>query len=275
MPLTSLPLARVSSATVTLHVTRFVPTSLGTRANNTDSTIDHMTRHVGRLLLSGLGVPVGEMENVSVAYEPRKTVKYTCKAPTVRVFLWSFSPSLLRIFAGSGKTTSLALLTGDYPKSYMQPLPSVSSKLHTNVWQRPSFRAVVVSPELLDAVPHRVLGMRVWDAVATGFGGGLFPQALGLDIADDVRAGRGRRVWELGWLIALPIGAQRMVPLMCVLVGRPPLLNEVWSGIDDSVDLAARAHLRAGRVGPEQAVVVATQLPDEAPAWGEKDSITE
>lgn len=60
---------------------------------------------------------------------------------------------------------------------------------------------------------------------------------------------------------------------MCVLVGRPPLLNEVWSGIDDSVDLAARAHLRAGRVGPEQAVVVATQLPDEAPAWGEKDSI--
>jgi ABC-type molybdenum transport system ATPase subunit/photorepair protein PhrA len=66
-----------------------------------------------------------------------------------------------------------------------------------------------------------------------------------------------------------------MVLLMRALVARPPLvlLDEVWSGMDDSMVAAAHAYLRTGRgVGPEQAVVVVTHLEEEVP-WGEGDGV--
>ncbi|KAJ7849227.1 P-loop containing nucleoside triphosphate hydrolase protein [Mycena olivaceomarginata] len=74
---------------------------------------------------------------------------------------------------------------------------------------------------------------------------------------------------------SLPVAAQRMVLLMRALVARPPLvlLDEVWSGMDDSMVAAAHAYLRTGRgVGPEQAVVVVTHLEEEVP-WGEGDGV--
>ncbi|KAJ7089806.1 P-loop containing nucleoside triphosphate hydrolase protein [Mycena belliarum] len=243
---------------------------------------------------SGLGVPVVEMENVSVAYGPRKVLK------AVNWTIRAGQRYHLQGANGSGKTTLLALLTGDHPQSYTQRAPARGLRLFGTPRERLATpllaaRVGVVSPELFDAFPRRAPGMRVWDAVATGFGGGFVPQgadSLGLDIAEDERARRAQRVWELlgtlvppGWegdaaafaacrFIDLPIGAQRMVLLMRALVGRPPLvlLDEVWSGMDDWMVRAARAHLRAGGVGPEQAVVVVTHLSDEVP-WGEKDGV--
>lgn len=70
-------------------------------------------------------------------------------------------------------------------------------------------------------------------------------------------------------------GEQRLVLLMRALVGRPPvvLLDEAWSGMDDSMITAARKYLRGELVGlagvdEQQAVVVITHWEDEVPWTG-------
>ncbi len=72
-------------------------------------------------------------------------------------------------------------------------------------------------------------------------------------------------------------GEQRLVLLMRALVGRPPLilLDEVWSGMDDSMIAAARRYLRGETPGilgvnEAQAVVVITHWEDEVPWSGEE-----
>lgn len=72
-------------------------------------------------------------------------------------------------------------------------------------------------------------------------------------------------------------GEQRLVLLMRALVDRPPLilLDEVWSGMDDSMIAAARRYLRGeipGILGVNntQAVVVITHWEDEVPWNGEE-----
>ena len=171
-------------------------------------------------------------------------------------------------------------------------------------------RIGVVSPELYNAWP-RARNMSVWEAIATGFDGGfvpLGPRGLGVglhgELSESERAWRADRVWEvlrgLGphtWdgadlgagaetgeesvkefsqrlFAALPAGAQSMVLLMRALVGRPPLvlLDEVWSGMDEGMVCAARAYLRGGGIGEEQAVVVVSHWEDEVP-WGAEDGV--
>jgi len=63
---------------------------------------------------------------------------------------------------------------------------------------------------------------------------------------------------------------QRLVLLMRALVGRPPLvlLDEVWSGMDDRMIMAAREYLRGNGIGEDQAVVVITHWEDEVPWTG-------
>jgi ABC-type molybdenum transport system ATPase subunit/photorepair protein PhrA len=75
--------------------------------------------------------------------------------------------------------------------------------------------------------------------------------------------------------VDLAVGEQRMVLMMRALVGRPPLvlLDEVWSGMDESMVGAARLYLReGGGVTEEQAVVVVTHWEDEVP-WGVEDGV--
>jgi len=71
---------------------------------------------------------------------------------------------------------------------------------------------------------------------------------------------------------SLSPGEQRLVLLMRALVGRPPLvlLDEVWSGMDDRMILAARRYLRGAGVGEDQAVIVITHWEDEVPWTGEE-----
>jgi ABC-type Mn2+/Zn2+ transport system ATPase subunit len=74
--------------------------------------------------------------------------------------------------------------------------------------------------------------------------------------------------------VDLSAGEQSMVLLMRALVGRPQLLllDEVWSGMEASMIMAARAYLRAGAVTGDQAVVVISHWEDEVP-WGVEDGV--
>ncbi|KAE9386285.1 P-loop containing nucleoside triphosphate hydrolase protein [Gymnopus androsaceus JB14] len=83
---------------------------------------------------------------------------------------------------------------------------------------------------------------------------------------------------------SLPLPQQRIVLLMRALVGRPPLilLDEVWSGMDETMVRVAREYLRgdclaagrAGRAGvsPDQAVVVITHWEEEVPWNRDEDA---
>jgi len=207
---------------------------------------------------------------------------------------------------GSGKTTLLSMLTGDHPQSYNQPgrtlvLFGIPRHNHATVDLRT--RIGVVSPELYNAWP-RARPMTVREAVATGFDGVFVPLGehglgLGLDgeMSAEMRAWRERRLWEvlraLGphtWgatsegesveafaerrFADLSAGAQSMVLLMRALVGqaRLVLLDEVWSGMDEGMILAARKYLREGAVSSDQAVVVISHWEDEVP-WGNIDDV--
>jgi len=76
---------------------------------------------------------------------------------------------------------------------------------------------------------------------------------------------------------SLSPGEQRLVLLMRALVGRPPLvlLDEPWSGMDDTMIAASRRYLRGetylqghSGVNGTQAVVVVTHWEDEVPWAG-------
>ncbi|KAE9386512.1 P-loop containing nucleoside triphosphate hydrolase protein [Gymnopus androsaceus JB14] len=80
---------------------------------------------------------------------------------------------------------------------------------------------------------------------------------------------------------SLPLPQQRIVLLMRALVGRPPLilLDEVWSGMDETMVRVAREYLRGDRlaaggagVGPDQAVVVITHWEEEVPWNRDEDA---
>lgn len=89
---------------------------------------------------------------------------------------------------------------------------------------------------------------------------------------------------------SLPLPQQRIVLLMRALVGRPPviLLDEVWSGMDETMVKVAREYLRGDSVatgegegeggeragagvGSDQAVVVITHWEEEVPWSREED----
>lgn len=74
--------------------------------------------------------------------------------------------------------------------------------------------------------------------------------------------------------VDLSAGEQSVVLLMRALVGRPQLvlLDEVWSGMDDSMVRAARRYLREGGVGPDQAVVVISHWEEEVP-WDVQEGL--
>ena len=120
---------------------------------------------------------------------------------------------------------------------------------------------------------------------------GLAPNASAEEI-ESIRSWRVQRCWDVlealgpaSWAPArgetrsfasqsfssLSPGEQRLVLLMRALVGRPPLvlLDEVWSGMDDTMIAAARQYLRADEgVDGRQAVVVVTHWEDEVPWTG-------
>ncbi|KAJ7690201.1 P-loop containing nucleoside triphosphate hydrolase protein, partial [Mycena rosella] len=185
---------------------------------------------------------------------------------------------------GSGKTTLLALLTGDHPQSYIQrgarQLRLFGAPRHETATRTLHARIGVVTPELADAFPRRAPGMGVWEAVGTGFEGGLVLRALGPAAwaapaptpSSKHESESENRNWDMETarfaalrFPELPAGAQRLVLLMHVLVAQPPLvlLDEVWSGMDGGMVRAARAYLRGGGVGEGQAVVVVTHLQEE------------
>jgi len=74
--------------------------------------------------------------------------------------------------------------------------------------------------------------------------------------------------------VDLSVGEQRMVLLMRALVGEPRLilLDEVWSGMEEAMVLAARKYLREGGVSEQQAVVVITHWEHEVP-WTKEDGL--
>ncbi|THU88807.1 P-loop containing nucleoside triphosphate hydrolase protein [Dendrothele bispora CBS 962.96] len=96
------------------------------------------------------------------------------------------------------------------------------------------------------------------------------PESLDSDAQKALR----NKVFAAKPFVDLSIGEQRMVLLMRALVGRAKLvlLDEVWSGMDESMVRVARRYLRSGGVGDEQAVVVITHWEEEVP-WTVEDGL--
>ncbi|KAJ7648180.1 P-loop containing nucleoside triphosphate hydrolase protein [Mycena polygramma] len=256
------------------------------------------------------GEPVVEMKGVSVTYGPRKVLKninWTIRKGQ-RYHLQGMNGSgkttLLSLLTGDHPQSYTQLGPARHLRLFGTPRPRLATPhLHARIG--------VVTPELFDAFPRRAPGMSVWEVLATGFTGGFVPPggARGVgnaNLGPDEEAHRVHRCWAVlaalgppawdGTLTAahahsphlhpqlcafadtrfrdLPVGAQRMVLLMRALMGRCALvlLDEVWSGMDARMVAAARAYLRGGGVGPEQAVVVVTHLADEVP-WGGRDGV--
>ncbi|THU88804.1 P-loop containing nucleoside triphosphate hydrolase protein, partial [Dendrothele bispora CBS 962.96] len=90
----------------------------------------------------------------------------------------------------------------------------------------------------------------------------------------DVQKALHNKAFAAKPFVDLSIGEQRMVLLMRALVGRAKLvlLDEVWSGMDESMVRVARKYLRSGGVGDEQAVVVITHWEEEVP-WTIEDGL--
>ncbi|KAG6910400.1 hypothetical protein DXG01_010755 [Tephrocybe rancida] len=268
-------------------------THVDLRGDLSSFTVQSAPSNEGRLLV--------DMQNVKVKYGPREVLKD---------INWQIRQGERWHLQGSGKTTLLALLTGEHPQSYTQR--------HLHLHGRPRSRLPtpqihsltgLLSPELFDAFPRHA-GMRVWDAVGTGFDGGYVPlgkESVGLGVLQPVSeaeiAWRVSRCWEVlealgpaAWstdasqgassvralteefskraFVDLSVGEQRMVLLMRALVGRAPLvlLDEVWSGMGEGMVRAARRYLREGGVGPEQGVVVITHWEEEVP-WSTEEGV--
>ncbi|KAJ7648236.1 P-loop containing nucleoside triphosphate hydrolase protein [Mycena polygramma] len=255
------------------------------------------------------GEPVVEMKGVSVTYGPRKVLKninWTIRKGQ-RYHLQGMNGSgkttLLSLLTGDHPQSYTQLGPSRHLRLFGTPRPRLATPhIHAHIG--------VVTPELFDAFPRHAPGMSVWDVLATGFTGGFVPpggvRGVGTELILDEEAHRVHRCWAvlaalgpLAWDGALtaahahsphlhpqlrafadtrfrdlPVGAQRMVLLMRALVGRCALvlLDEVWSGMDARMVAAARAYLRGGGLGPEQAVVVVTHLADEVP-WGDRDRV--
>lgn len=217
---------------------------------------------------------------------------------------------LTNTLTGSGKTTLMAMLTGDHPQSYTQ-LPSKDSHLHLFARPRgkiptPQLQSLIglVSPELFDAFPRRA-NMTVWKAIGTGFDGNFVPrgtQDVGVGVMEPLTAKdvqhRVSRMWDVlrnlgpaAWqdgesdetvtqvfskrlFVDLSIAEQRIVLLMRALVGaqRLVLLDEVWSGMDERMVKAARRYLRNGAFNDNQAIVVISHWDDEVP-WSRAEGL--
>ncbi|KAJ7583002.1 P-loop containing nucleoside triphosphate hydrolase protein [Mycena floridula] len=236
------------------------------------------------------GQLVADLKNVNVKYGPREVLK----GIDWQIFegdRWHLKGS-----NGSGKTTLLSLVTGDHPQSYTQ-----QANGHLNLFGKPRTRIPtpqlqsligIVSPELFDAFPRRP-NTTVWDVVGTGFDATFIAQGqhnVGKGVlkelsAEDLqwRLGRMDNVLEglspkgstfkTRLFVDLSAGEQRLVLLMRALVGRPGLviLDELWSGMDESTITAARSYLR-NDVGDDQAVVVISHWDEEVP-WGKEDGL--
>ncbi|KAE9388438.1 P-loop containing nucleoside triphosphate hydrolase protein [Gymnopus androsaceus JB14] len=188
--------------------------------------------------------------------------------------------------------------------SHLQLFSQPRSRLPTTLLRS---AIAILSPDIFDAFPRRS-NMTVWDVIGTGFDGDFVPK--GQDGWKEEEGWRMARVWEVlealgpeAWKRAnagesaitapspasspssnlthqfaqtsfpsLPLPQQRIVLLMRALVGRPPLilLDEVWSGMDETMVRVAREYLRG--VGPDQAVVVITHWEEEVPWNRDEDA---
>jgi len=115
---------------------------------------------------------------------------------------------------------------------------------------------------------------RVWE-VLKALGPHTWSDAIvGKESQKNAVTDRSPETFSKRSFIDLSAGEQSMVLLMRALVGRPPLvlLDEVWSGMDDSMISAARSYLRSGGVDESQAVVVISHWEEEVP-WTVDDGL--
>jgi ABC-type molybdenum transport system ATPase subunit/photorepair protein PhrA len=281
----------VLSTTINVHHHGWTP-PVEFHKTNTDTP----TQHEAVIDLSGVNVTYGDRQVL-------RDIHWTIR-PNSR---WHLVGS-----NGAGKTTLLAMLTGEHPQSYTQSSKLTLFSRPRAGWATPHLHARIgrVSPEMHNAFPRR-RGMTVWDAVGTGFEGNFVPRGrfcVGfgedgkpLEEGGEVERWRVRRMWEVmkmlgpaAWrgetdnqvvaeeakafsekaFVDLSGGEQSMVLLMRALVGRPPLvlLDEAWSGMDESMVEAARNHLREGGLEDGQACIVVSHWEEEVP-WGREDGI--
>ncbi|KAG5643206.1 hypothetical protein DXG03_001370, partial [Asterophora parasitica] len=124
------------------------------------------------------GELVVDMQNVNVKYGNRAVLK-DLNWQIRKGERWHLQGTNALGRTGSGKTTLLSLLTGAHPQSYTQSHLHLAGKPRKSL-PTPHLQSLVaqLSPELFDAFPRRA-GIRVWDAVSTGFDGGFVPQGSG------------------------------------------------------------------------------------------------
>ena len=245
-----------------------------------------------------------DLVGVNVAYGPRKVlsdIRWTIRANS----RWHLIGE-----NGTGKTTLLALLTGEHPQSYTQSSNLLLFDRERSKWATPLLLRNIgrVSPEMFNAFPRRH-NLTVWDAIGTGFDGGFVPKGeKGVGIAEDggrLEAGGQEEQWRLSRMhevmralgpsqghthpegisdeqyfsrpfADLSPGEQSMVLLMRALVGAPPLvlLDEAWAGMDKAMVQAAHRYLQDGGGGltDKQACIVVSHWEEEVP-WGPAEGV--
>ncbi|TCD67779.1 hypothetical protein EIP91_011965 [Steccherinum ochraceum] len=199
-----------------------------------------------------------EMDNMNVSYDDRKVLK------DISWKIHANSRWHLIGANGAGKTTILAMLTGEHPQSYTQSSHLRLFSRPRARWPTPHLHARIgrVSPELHNAYPRRA-GVKVWDVIGTAFDGGFVPRgrkrvglsADGTELEEGgqeerkriermwhVLQGLGPRAWDGPWKVGddrdriaaqafadrqfvdLSPGEQSVVLLMRALVTQPPLV---------------------------------------------------
>lgn len=175
---------------------------------------------------------------------------------------------------GSGKSTTLGLITGDHPQSYSAPIELFGRPRNTYATSILQSKIGFVSPELNRAFP-RSAGLTAREAIATGFESVYSYRRINAEQSAQL----DKLVADFDFdevlkpaLLDAPFGdltpaRQALILFLRALVRSPPLLifDEPFAGMD--AQTIERCHRFIDhKLRPDQAVILVSHWEDEIPS---------